>query len=456
MALEDEMKRKIYEQLLAWKRNGAEKTALLVDGARRVGKSYIAEEFGRREYDSYCLIDFSKPSKKIRELFELYLDDLDTFFFYLQQRMNVRLVPGRSLVVFDEVQLYPAARAALKHLVADGRFHYLETGSLVSLKRNVKNILIPSEERHIQMHPMDFEEFLWALGNETAVPLARDCFEKRRALGSASHRQLMDWFRQYMVVGGMPQAVAAFAGERDLEEADRAKRDILALYRADIRKYAGRLVDKIERTFDEIPSLLQRHEKKVKLSALQQGARMRSWEDAFIWLRDAMMVNIAQNATEPAVGLKANLDWTTIKCYMADTGLLVSHTFDENALASGGIHRRLLCNDIDVNEGMLAENAVAQMLTASGHKLFFYSRSGGGESENRMEIDFLVTRADVGRRRNIHAVEVKSGRSTKHVSLDKFRRKFAGAIGESYLLHAKDVTEKDGIVYLPLYMGMFL
>jgi hypothetical protein len=450
------MKRKIYAKLLDWKKNGAGKTALLVDGARRVGKSYVAEEFGRREYESFCLIDFSKPSKKIRELFELYLDDLDTFFFYLQQRMNVRLVPGRSLVVFDEVQLYPAARAALKHLVADGRFHYLETGSLVSLKRNVKNILIPSEERHIQMNPMDFEEFLWAMGNETAVPLARDCFEKRRALGEASHRQLMDWFRQYMVVGGMPQAVEAFADGRNLEEADRRKRDILALYRADIRKYAGRLVDKIERTFDEIPSLLQRHERKVRWSALREGARMRSWEDAFIWLREAMMVNIAQNATEPTVGLKANLDRTTIKCYMGDTGLLVSHTFDENELASGGIQRRLLCDDIDANGGMLAENAVAQMLTASGHKLFFYSRGRGEGTENRMEVDFLVTRADVGRRRNIHAVEVKSGRSTKHVSLDKFRNKFSRGIGESFLLHTKDVAVKDGIVHLPLYMGMFL
>jgi hypothetical protein len=320
----------------------------------------------------------------------------------------------------------------------------------------VKNILIPSEERHIQMHPMDFEEFLWAMGNETAVPLARECFEKRRALGAASHRQLMDWFRQYMVVGGMPQAVEAFADGRDLEEADLRKRDILALYRADIRKYAGRLVDKIERAFDEIPSMLQHHERKVRLSALQEGARMKNWEDAFIWLREAMTVNIAQNATEPAVGLKANLDRTTIKCFMGDTGLLVSHTFDENALASGGIHRRLLCGGIDVNEGMLAENAIAQMLVAAGHKLYFYSRGRSGGTENLMEIDFLVTRADVGRRRNIHAVEVKSGRSTKHVSLDKFRRKFAGAVGESFLLHAKDLSVRDGIVYLPLYMGMFL
>ena len=449
------MKRKIYEKLLEWKHKDANKTALLIDGARRVGKSYIVEIFAKAEYESYCLIDFSRPMKKVRELFELYLDDLDTFFLYLQQRMNVKLVKGKSVIIFDEVQLFPTARASIKHLVADGRYHYIETGSLVSLRRNVKKILLPSEERHIAMYPMDFEEFLWALGNETAMPLVRDCFAARRALGETSHRQIMDLFRQYLVVGGMPQAVEAFAANRDLDEVDARKRDILALYRADIRKYAGRLVDKIELMFDEIPNLLQRHEKKVRLSALEEGARMRNWEDVFLWLKNAMVVNVAYNATEPTLGLKANADKTTIKCYMADTGLLLSHAYDENELASGNIHRRVLCDAIELNEGMLVENAVAQMLTAVGHKLYFFSRNRkeGRGGQMRMEIDFLLARTTVGRRRNIHAVEVKSGTNTKHVSLDKFRSRYGSLLGESYLLHAKDVMERDGILYLPLYMA---
>ena len=450
------MKRKIYDKLLEWKQKDANRTALLIDGARRVGKSYLVEEFAKAEYASYCLIDFSKPMAKVRELFNVYLDDLDTFFLYLQQRMNVKLIKGQSLIIFDEVQLFPTARAAIKHLVADGRYHYIETGSLISIRRNVKGILLPSEERHLLMHPMDFEEFLWALGNDTAMPLVRECFSKVRAMGEVSHRQVMDLFRQYLVVGGMPQAVAAFAANRDLDEVDARKRDILSLYRADIRKYAGRLVDKIELMFDEIPGLLQRHERKVRLSALADGARMRNWEDVFLWLREAMTVNIAYNASEPVVGLKAKADKATIKCYMADTGLLLSHTFDENELAAGNIHRRVLCDAIDMNEGMLVENVVAQMLTASGHKLYFFSRGREKMTGGAVEIDFLLTRTSVGRRKNIYAVEVKSGKSTKHTSLDKFRSKYREDIGGSFLLHTKDVMERDGITYLPLYMASLL
>ena len=450
------MKRKIYNKLLEWKEKSAGKTALLIDGARRVGKSYIAEQFAKAEYESYCIIDFSKPQKKIRELFDLYLDDLDTFFLYLQQRMNVKLVKGKSLIIFDEVQLFPTARSAIKHLVADGRYHYIETGSLISLRRNVKGILLPSEERHILMYPMDFEEFLWALGNETTMSLVRECFSKKRPLGDVSHRQIMDLFRQYLVVGGMPQAVAAFVETKDVDEVDAVKRDILSLYRGDIRKYSGRLVEKIELMFDEIPSNLQRHEKKVRLSSLVEGARMRNWEDVFLWLRDSMIVNIAYNSTEPVVGLKASAEKSTIKCYMADTGLLLSHTFDENERAAGNIHRRILCDSIELNEGLLVENVVAQMLTASGHKLYFFSRSKGSMPEGAMEIDFLLTRTEVARRGNVYAVEVKSGKNTKHVSLDKFREKYKHNIGGSYLLHTKDVVEKDGVIYLPIYMASLL
>ena len=450
------MKRKIYEQLLKWKKEDAHRTALLIDGARRVGKSYIAEEFAKCEYDSYILIDFNKAEKKIKELFENQLNDLDTLFAYLSAYFNVQLVPGKSLIVFDEVQLCPRARAAIKYLVADGRYHFLETGSLMTIKANVSDIVIPSEERHLKMYPLDFEEFLWGVGNETLMPFIADCMHGLKPLGEAMHRKTMDYFRQYLLVGGMPQVVREYVDSRDFIKVDAVKRDILTLYRADIIKHAKGYERKVEAIFDDIPSQLQRHEKSFRLSSLEKKARFREYEDALFWLDDAMIINNCYQSTEPSIGLRMNRERTNLKCYMGDTGLLISHAFDEKDMVSEEIYKRLLFGALEFNEGMIMENIVAQMLTVAGHRLYFYSNTSRENADERMEIDFLIEKSKITSRHNISPIEVKSGKNYTFSSLRKFCRKFAQQLDRPLLLHNGDVTEKDGFQCLPLYMTPLL
>ena len=446
------MKRKIYDDILKWKQDWAGKTALLIDGARRVGKSYIAEKFAQSEYKSYILIDFNRASDDVKNLFVNYLNDLDTLFIYLSAYYNVKLYERESLIIFDEVQLFPKARAAIKYLVADGRYDYLETGSLMTIKKNVKDILIPSEERHLKMYPLDFEEFLWALGNDTLMDIIRKFYENKKPMGQALHRKAMDYFRQYLIIGGRPQAVQAYVDTKDFDKVDRIKRDILTLYRADIVKHADGYEIKVESIFDEIPAQLQKHEKKFKLSSIKKDARLRDYEDALFWLDDAMIVNICYNSTAPNIGLKLNMDRLTLKCYMADTGLLISHAFDENGLLSEEIYKKLLFGKLEVNEGMIVENIVAQMLTASGHKLYFYSTPSAKDSNERMEIDFLITKAKISNRHNISPIEVKSSKNYTISSLRKFTAKYGEQTYTPYVLHTQDYKEVDGIVYLPLYM----
>jgi len=450
------MKRKFYRTLLEWKAKRADRFALLIDGARRVGKSWIAEEFAKTEYASHLLIDFSKASRGMRTIFEENLGDLDTFFMLLEAETGVRLVRGDALVVFDEVQEFPRAREAIKTLVADGRYHYLETGSLVSVRKNTANIVIPSEELHMKMHPMDFEEFLWATGRESMMDAARKFFSERKPMGQAVHRRMMEAYRQYLVVGGMPQVVSEFVRSRDLAEVDQQKRAIIELYRADIWKHAGALAPKVERIFDEIPDQLSRHEKNFRVGSLEAKARMRDWSDAFHWLESAMFANLCWNSTDPNVGLKINLDRKSMKCYMADTGLLVSHAFDENELAREEIHRRLLLDKLEVNKGMLVENLALQMLVASGHKLYFHSESSSVNAKDRMEIDFVVAKSKLARRHNVLPIEIKSGANVTHASLDKFRTKYAQWCGESFLFYGKDVRIDGGVTYLPHYMLPFV
>ena len=443
------MKRKIYNELLFWK------VALMIDGARRVGKSYIAEEFARNEYKSYILVDFNKADKPLMTIFDEYLTNLDLFFMHLSVYFGVRLYERDSLIIFDEVQLYPRARAAIKYLVADGRYDYLETGSLVSINRNVKDIVIPSEEHRISMFPMDFEEFLWAAGDDMTMPFVRECFEKRNPLGPL-HRKVMDMFRQYMIVGGMPQAVQAFFENRSFEDADIAKREILSLYRADIEKYAVGYESKVKGIFDQIPAELQRHEKRFRLSHISDTARFRDYESSFFWLSDARIVNVCYAATEPSVGLKMRMDSFTLKCYMADTGLLISHAFDENTITNEKLYQKLLLDKLEINKGMLVENIVAQMLCASGHKLYFYSSYSKTDAEERMEIDFLVRKPVITNRHNICPIEVKSTTKYTITSLEKFCRKYNEQLSTAFVLHSADLKEKDGIVYLPLYMAALL
>lgn len=449
------MRRKVYNQLLEWKREEQGKTAILIEGARRVGKSYVAEEFGRNEYRSYMLIDFSKASREIFDLFENYLHNLDEVFERLQLFYHVTLYERESLIIFDEVQFCPRARSSIKHLVADGRYDYIETGSLISIREHVKDILIPSEEQAIEMFPMDFEEFLWAKGEDTLMPFIRKCFEKCEPVGDLLHRRSMDLFRLYMMCGGMPQVVEAFVTTANLTAVDRVKRNILSLYRNDIRKYAGKEAFRVLAIFDEIPGQLQRHEKKFRLADISDNARMRDYGDSFFWLADAKMVNCCYNSTAPNIGLRLNEDRMTLKCYLGDTGLLVAMAFEEKT-ERVALYQKLISGKLEVNEGMLMENIVAQMLRASGHKLYFYSKSDNQNAENRMEIDFLTSKSKVTSRHNINPIEVKSGKRYALSSLEKCISKFGQYINVPYVLHDKDLKVDNGIVYLPLYMTPLL
>lgn len=445
------LKRKMYSRLLEWKETSKGSSALLIDGARRVGKSYLCKEFAENEYETYILIDFANIPNEIRDLFENESTNLDLFFSKLSIFYGVRLIKRKSLIIFDEVQQFPRARQLIKYLVADGRYDYIETGSLISLKKNIKDIVIPSEEEHIEMFPLDFEEFLWALGDDTTIPLLKNCFDNKIPLGQAAHRKVMNDFRQYILVGGMPQAIIKYIEPGDFEAVDKIKKQILTLYRNDVSKFAEGYESKVLSIFDEIPGQLSKKEKKYKLSSLNKEARLRDYEDAFLWLKDAMIVNTCFNATDPNVGLNLSRDHTTQKCYMADTGLLVSHTFMDDDFIDNEFYKAILFDKLNINEGMLMENVVAQMLRANGHKLFFYSRSDSQNRENHMEIDFLIRE-----NKKICPVEVKSNAYRKHSSLDKFKTKFSNKIGNSYILYQKDIMIKDGVIHLPLYMAMFL
>lgn len=445
------LKRKIYNELVTWKKTSNGTSAIMIDGARRVGKSFIAEEFAKSEYKSYILIDFGEAPKDILDLFINDSSDLDLFFAKLSAYYSTVLYKRESLIIFDEVQQYPRARQLIKYLVADGRYDYLETGSLIRLKKNVQDIIIPSEEDHIEMFPLDFEEFLWAMGDEATYPLIKQCFERKTPLGAALHRKIMNDFRQYILVGGMPQSVLAYINGKDFEASDIAKRRILNLYREDVVKFAEGYEDKVFAVFDGIPGQLSKKEKKYKLSSLGKQARFRTFEDSFVWLNEAMVVNNCFNATDPHVGLALSADNATQKCYMSDTGLLVTHTFKDKKYTDNELYRAILFDKLNVNEGMLIENVVAQMLRLRRERLYFYSRCDSKNRENHMEIDFLITEG-----KKISPVEVKSGDYRSHSSIDKFRKHFSQVVGNAYILYTKDVMKKDGIIHLPLYMAELL
>ncbi len=450
------MKRKIYNELIKWKENSNGKTAILIDGARRVGKSYIAELFAKENYKSHILIDFSKVPQEIKDLFDNYVDNLDYLFTYLSGYFGIKLYERDTIFIFDEVQLCPKARGAIKHLVADGRYDYIETGSLISIKKNVKDILIPSEEHQIKMFPMDFEEFMWAMGNETLMLFIKKCYENKEPMQQAMHRKAMDYFKEYLIVGGMPQAVKLYSETRDFEKVDEEKRDILKLYRDDIRKFADEVSLKVEQIFDEIPVQLQRHEKKFNLSSLDVNARYREYYGSFYWLQDAGLVNLAYNTTEPNIGLRLNMDSNSFKCYMFDTGLLLSMAFDERGLVSEEIYKKILFDKLSFNEGMIIENVVAQMLVSAKKKLYFFSRNDRHDSSEKMEIDFLIAKSNITSKHNITPIEVKSGKNYTYSSLNKFKNKYKDYLNKSIIIHQEDLKEENGILYLPIYMTELL
>lgn len=450
------LKRKIYSKLLEWKEEASGSKAILIEGARRIGKSTVCEEFAKKEYDNYILIDFAKKDKEVEQYFASYLNDLDTFFMMLQAHFGKKLKQRDAVIIFDEVQMYPQARAAIKYLVADGRYDYMETGSLISIKENVKDIVIPSEERHLNMYPLDFEEFAWALGEEILLECIKNCFDKKVPMDRGLHNKAMLLFKQYMLVGGMPKPVLLFAdNHKDFSAADKEKRDILKLYREDIMKINAQYRSKVLAIFDQIPGLLSQHEKRVIFKKIQEGSYAEQYEETFFWLADSMISNECFLCNDPNIGLSINEVRTYVKCYMGDTGLLVSHAFDENELLEDEVYKQILSGRLSMNEGMLYENVIAQMLTANGHKLYFYTHYNDEKHRNDIEIDFLLSN-NSKLKYKIYPVEVKSGAKYTTTSLTKYKEKFRNRIGECYIIHPRNLIVKDGIVCIPPYMAMLL
>jgi len=450
-----EFKRHIYQRLLSWKAKGG-KTALLIEGARRIGKSTIAEIFARNEYKSYILIDFNLVTDVVKSAFNEYLNDLDTFFLLLSTTYNVTLHRRESLIIFDEIQKFPKAREALKYLVKDGRYDYLETGSLISIKENVSGITIPSEEESVKMYPMDYPEFCEALGEERLIDYIRQCFDQRKPLEEGLHNKAMLLLRQYIIVGGMPKSVAAYIeNDRSFLASDAEKRSILHLYRSDIMKIDSRYRSRVLAIFDQIPGLLARQDKRVVLKDIEPGASFTVYEDTFFWLADSMITNECFNCSDPNVGLALSETRVYIKCYMADTGLLISHAFNENELSDGELFNELLLKKLSINEGMFFENLVMQMLTAAGHKPFFYLRYNKEKHRNDIEIDFIISNKSKLNFK-IFPIEVKSNLHYTTVSLERFCDTFKKRIGEAFVIHPKNLSQKNGITYIPAYMTFCL
>ena len=439
--------RKIYREILEWKENRSDKYALLVKGARRVGKSTIVEEFAKKEFKSYIMIDFAHVSKDIKDLFEDTYD-LDFFFLQLQQLSGTKLYEKESVIIFDEVQLLPKARQAIKYLVADGRYKYIETGSLLSIKKNTKDILIPSEEHKISMYPMDFEEFLWAIGDEVSIETIKILLEKKRPAGNAIHRNLMRIFRLYMLIGGMPQAVETYLEKNNLQEVDEIKREIVDLYEEDFTKIdASGLAGDI---YDAIPANLSSNASRYILSNAREGTRSERVRELLPDILSSYTVNIAYHANNPAVGMALEKDVGKYKLFTSDVGLFVTLAFRDKNYVENIIYNKLLSDKLEANLGYVYENAVAQMLIAKGNNLFYYTM-GNNSSNHLYEIDFLISAGN-----KICPIEVKSGNYRCHKSLDQFCEKFGSRIGNKYLVHTKDYKWENGINYIPVYMLPFL
>ena len=440
-------KRKIYDKLLEWKKqNGS--TSLLIEGARRIGKSTIVENFAQNEYKTYIMIDFSDTTNAVRDLFNDG-SDLSTFFFSLSLLTGVSLHERETLIIFDEVQMFPRARQLTKKLVLDGKYDYILTGSLLSIRSNKAGILLPSEEDSLKMFPLDFEEFLWANNRMDLVSVIRERFLMKKPMDNL-HSLIMKYFRQYLFVGGMPQAVVEFMNTSDFTKVDKIKRRILKLYRDDIGKYAETYEKKVRAIFDDIPAQLSSKEKRFRLSSLGKEARLRDYEDAFMWLEDAMITNSCFNSRDPQHGLSLYLDRPTFKTYFIDSGLLLAHAFNEKEFMEQKIAQEIINDNLSFNNGMIIENVVAQLLISSGKKLFFYYRN----VDPKIEIDFLIY--DPWNHRKISPIEVKSSKKYTTISLDRFSHKFSDKITNSIIIHTKDMKITNNTFYVPIYMTHLL
>lgn len=440
-------KRKIYDRLLKWKQESNGNSALLIEGARRIGKSTIVQTFARNEYESFILIDFTKCSQEIKNLFN-DVSDLNYIFLRLQLVYGVQLVERKSLIVFDEVQFQPLARQAIKSFVEDHRYDYIETGSLISIRRNTENILIPSEEQRISMYPMDYEEFRWAMGDTASIPLLHSIWENPQPLKEA-HRKLMRDFRLYMLVGGMPQAVDAYLESNNFEIVDRAKRLILDLYDEDFRKIDPS--GKAARIFAAIPAQLNSNASRYQLSSVIHRARNGDYIELISEMEKSKTLNISHHCDDPNVGLGSTENLEQFKMFVGDTGLFVTLAFRDKAFTENIIYERLLSDKLATNLGYLYENIVAQMLTASGNKLFYHSWPTESRKHN-YEVDFLLSRGT-----KILPIEVKSSSYKTHASLDAFCKKYSSRItNERYLIYTKDYAREETMRYLPAYLSYFL
>ena len=441
-------KRKLYDKLLDWKTNRKGKTAVMIEGARRVGKSTLAKQFAENEYESYVLIDFSIASKDIIKLFD-YINDLEYFFMQLQFRLGVSLIEHKSLIIFDEVQKCPKARQAIKHLVADGRYDYIETGSLISIHKNVKDIVIPSEEEKMILNPMDYEEFKWAQDDTVSYPQLKILFDKKIAIGDAVTRKLMRDFRIYMVVGGMPQAVSEYIDSHNLQEVDRVKRSIIQLYEDAFYKIdpSGR----ISSLFDAIPAQLNSNASRYQTaSVIGDNAGTEKVLQLISELRESRTINMAYHANDPGVGMSLSMDVSKYKMYVADTGLFITLAFKDKDFTENIIYQKLMSDKLDANLGYVYENMVAQMLTAAGNRLFYYTFPTETGKHN-YEIDFLLSRGN-----KICPIEVKSSGYKRHASLDAFCQKFSNRVLQRYLIYTKDLQKDEQTLFLPVYLTQFL
>ncbi len=443
-------KRKIYDKIKQWKDTSNGKTALLIEGARRVGKSTVVEEFAKNEYDSYILIDFSNVNSKVTELFN-DIHNLNYFFSMLQLYFAVDLVERKSLIIFDEVQLYPKARQAIKHLVEDGRYDYIETGSLISLKKNVQDILIPSEERNINMHPMDFEEFLWALGQKNTYNILKEMYmSNKNNINDSVHQVMMKTFRLYMLIGGMPQAIDEYLNTYNFKNVDMVKRDIIKLYENDLAKIdpTGRL----KTLFEAIPSQLNKNTKGYQMGKILNSYNLSEDTTSTLIseLKESKIVNVAYRTNDPNIDLSAYINLDNFKLYLLDTGLFVTLQFKNQEFTQNTIYEKLLTNNLPVNLGYLYENVVAQILVSNEKSLFYYTFKNENQKCN-YEIDFIITKGN-----KICPIEVKSSNYRKHESIDKFYEKYSSRIANRYIIHTKGVSKDKDILCLPVYLTSFL
>ena len=447
-----DLKRKAYNELLKWKNSNSKSKAILIKGARRVGKSYLAEHFARNEYRSYILIDFASPLKGTKKIFEEYGNKnlLNHFFNQLSVLYGKPLYERNSVFVFDEVQKYPKARELIKYLIEDGRYDFIETGSLISIKKNVKDIIIPSEEDELLLYPLDFEEFLLAQGDTVTVPFLKEAFLARKPLDSLL-KPVMIKLRNYMLVGGMPQAVLEYVDSGNVDRIEKVKRGIIRLYTEDIAKYADNYVAEATAVFRAIPEQLSHHDKKIKYSSLESGDRFSDYREALFWIADSMVGNLSLGTDEPAVFGEFVIQPSKVKCYMGDTGLLLTMAAGKNYLQSE-LYKSFMMGKLSVNQGMLTENLIAQMLTAGQHPLRFYEkRVEEGDKIRKYEIDFLITQGE-----KTIPVEVKSGSSRNHPSLDFYTYRYKRQTGEAIILTKGDLRMTDAYTFLPLPMAMFL